>query len=60
MINAIFSTFAVVVVLRIAVLAIVLLAAYHVVMDPAAVGEGIGMFFGSIVSGFSAASGGAA
>lgn len=60
MISTIFSTFAVVMILRIALLAIALVAAYQVVMDPAAVGEGIGTFFGAIVSGFLAASGGAA
>ncbi len=46
--------------IKVATFAIAVVAAYQVVMDPAAVGEGIGMFFGAIVSGFSAASGGAA
>jgi hypothetical protein len=46
--------------IKITTFAIVVFGAYEIVSDPAAVGEGIGMFFGSIISGFSAASGGVA
>lgn len=46
--------------IKVVTFAIAVAAVYQIATDPAAVGEGIGAFFGSIVSGFTAASGGAA
>jgi len=50
------SAFAIVFLTRVVIVAAVLWAVYAVISDPASVGDGIGRFFGSVVSGFNTAS----
>ena len=50
------SAFAIVFLSRVVFVAACLWAGYAAISDPAAVGDGIGRFFGSIVSGFNSAS----